>query len=56
MAGILNQDLGFDDVRWATMRKTSYDSGASFHGPARPFIPEPASSGWPVSGATFRIK
>jgi hypothetical protein len=29
----LNQELGFDEVRWATMRKTSYDSLASFAGP-----------------------
>ena len=34
MAGFLNQELGFDEVRWATMRKTSYDAGASFQGPA----------------------
>lgn len=31
----LNQGLGFDEVRWATMRKTSYDSAASFHGPPK---------------------
>jgi len=30
MPNYLNQDLGFDEVRWATMRKTSYDSLASF--------------------------
>jgi hypothetical protein len=29
---ILNQDLGFDEVRWATMKKTSYDSLRSFQG------------------------
>lgn len=29
----LNQTLGFDEVRWATLRKTSYDSRASFQGP-----------------------
>lgn len=29
----LNQQLGFDEVRWATMRKTSYDAGASFKDP-----------------------
>lgn len=28
----LNRALGFDDVRWATMRKTSYDSRQSFQG------------------------
>lgn len=28
----LNQKLGFDEVRWATFRKTSYDSRASFLG------------------------
>lgn len=32
MAKYLNQELGFDEVRWATMRKTSYDSRASFLG------------------------
>jgi hypothetical protein len=32
MPAYLNQDLGFDEVRWATMRKTSYDSRASFQG------------------------
>ncbi len=32
MPAYLNQDLGFDEVRWATMRKTSYDSGAAFLG------------------------
>jgi hypothetical protein len=30
MAIYLNQDISFDEVRWATMRKTSYDSRASF--------------------------
>ncbi len=30
---ILNHDLGFDEVRWATMRKTSYDSRLSFDAP-----------------------
>jgi hypothetical protein len=34
MAKYLNQDLGFDEVRWRTMRKTSYDSALSFDGPA----------------------
>jgi len=33
MGKFLNQDLGFDEVRWATTRKTSYDSRASFQGP-----------------------
>ena len=32
MDAYLNQSLGFDEVRWATMRKTSYDSRASFDG------------------------
>lgn len=32
MATYLNQAIGFDEVRWATMRKTSYDSRASFQG------------------------
>jgi hypothetical protein len=31
MGTYLNEALGFDEVRWATMRKTSYDSRASFH-------------------------
>lgn len=40
MANYLNQDLGFDEVRWATMRKTSYDSGASFRGiPRKALLP-----------------
>jgi hypothetical protein len=40
MASYLNQDLGFDEVRWATMRKTSYDSGASFRGmPRKALLP-----------------
>ncbi|MEZ5353108.1 MAG: hypothetical protein R2762_10775 [Bryobacteraceae bacterium] len=29
---ILNQELGFDEVRWATMRKISYDARRSFRG------------------------
>ena len=33
MAAHLNQDVGFDEVRWAHMRKISYDSRASFAGP-----------------------
>ncbi len=33
MSALLNQDLGFDEVRWATLRKTSYDSRLSFQGP-----------------------
>ncbi|MDQ6664216.1 MAG: hypothetical protein M3Z23_07465 [Acidobacteriota bacterium] len=28
----LNADLGFDEVRWATMRGTSYDSRVAFQG------------------------
>ncbi|HZP02176.1 MAG TPA: hypothetical protein VFD30_17955 [Terriglobia bacterium] len=32
MPTYLNQMLGFDEVRWATMRKSSYDSRASFQG------------------------
>jgi len=32
MPAYLNQDLGFDEVGWATLRKTSYDSRASFRG------------------------
>lgn len=30
MATYLNQELGFDEVRWATLRKTSYDSRGAF--------------------------
>jgi hypothetical protein len=33
MGSYLNQALGFDEVRWATMRKTSYDSREAFQGP-----------------------
>jgi hypothetical protein len=32
---ILNDALGFDEVRWATMRKTSPDFAESFHGTPR---------------------
>ena len=40
MPTYLNQDLGFDEVRWATMRKTSYDSRASFQGaPVKTLLP-----------------
>jgi len=40
LATYLNQDLGFDEVRWATMRKTSYDSRASFQGaPSKKLLP-----------------
>jgi hypothetical protein len=36
----LNQDLGFDEVRWATLRKTSYDSRLSFQGsPQKTLLP-----------------
>src|SRR5579863_2150604 len=36
----LNQDLGFDEVRWATMRKTSYDSLGAFQGnPDKELLP-----------------
>ncbi len=35
MGTYLNQALAFDEVRWATMRKTSYDSRASFQGAPR---------------------
>lgn len=40
MATVLNQDLGFDEVRWATLRSISYDSRASFQGsPQKTLIP-----------------
>jgi hypothetical protein len=36
----LNQNLDFDEVRWATMRKTSYDSRRSFQGaPEKVLLP-----------------
>jgi hypothetical protein len=36
----LNEELGFDEVRWATMRKTSYDSRAAFQGgPVKTLLP-----------------
>lgn len=37
----LNHDLGFDEVRWATMRKTSYDSRRSFRGVPKKVLLEP---------------
>ncbi len=41
MPAYLNQDLGFDEVRWATMRKTSYDSRAAFQGsPQKKLLPQ----------------
>jgi hypothetical protein len=40
MSALLNQDLGFDEFRWATMRKTSYDSRMSFRGsPQKTLLP-----------------
>lgn len=40
MADYLNQEFGFDEVRWATTRKTSYDSRASFQGaPVKTLLP-----------------
>ena len=40
MPQYLNQELGFDEVRWATMRKTSYDSMRSFRGaPEKTLLP-----------------
>lgn len=40
METYLNQALGFDEVRWATMRKTSYDSRVSFQGaPLKQLLP-----------------
>ena len=40
MPDCLNQDLGFDEVRWATMRKTSYDALVSFHtSPVKTLLP-----------------
>lgn len=40
MPALLNQDLGFDEVRWATLRKTSYDALISFQGlPQKTLLP-----------------
>jgi len=40
MVEYLNQDLGFDEVRWSTLRKTSYDALLSFKGmPAKVLLP-----------------
>jgi hypothetical protein len=40
MSALLNQSLGFDEVRWATLRKTSYDSRLSFQGsPQKTLLP-----------------
>jgi hypothetical protein len=40
MGNYLNQELGFDEVRWATMRKTSYDSLQSFRwAPEKKLLP-----------------
>src|ERR1017187_7821096 len=40
MPQYLNQELNFDEVRWATMRKTSYDSMRSFRGaPEKTLLP-----------------
>ena len=44
----LNQELSFDEVRWATTRKTSYDSRASFVGAPRKTL-------LPVSTNLFRL-
>jgi len=36
----LNHDLGFDQVRWATLSRTSYDSRQSFQGkPQKTLLP-----------------
>jgi len=40
MADYLNQELGFDEVRWLTMRKTSYDALLSFRDmPSKVLLP-----------------
>lgn len=40
MNNYLNQTVGFDEVRWATMRKTSYDSRQTFRGtPQKKLLP-----------------
>ncbi len=43
MGTYLNQRVGFDEVRWATMRKTSYDSRASFQGAPQKKLLQPGS-------------
>jgi hypothetical protein len=41
MLAFLNQDLGFDEVRWATLRKISYDSRLSFQAqPQKTLLPK----------------
>src|SRR6202011_1612954 len=41
MSAFLNQALGFDEVRWATMRKTSYDSRVAFQAaPEKKLLPQ----------------
>jgi hypothetical protein len=44
----LNQSLGFDEVRWATTRKTSYDSLVAFAG-------NPVKQALPVGVRLFRL-
>src|SRR4051794_28354409 len=40
MGNYLNEAVGFDEVRWRTMRKTSYDSRQSFRGtPEKKLLP-----------------
>jgi len=40
VSNYLNHELGFDEVRWAIMRKTSYDSRRSFRGvPQKTLLP-----------------
>lgn len=43
MAQYLNQELGFDEVRWATTRKTSYDSRRSFQGTPQKLLLQPGT-------------
>jgi hypothetical protein len=48
MPTYLNHDLGFDQVRWATRRRTSYDSRESFQGEPRKIL-------LPVGSHLFRL-
>jgi hypothetical protein len=43
MSSYLNQELGFDEVRWTTTRRTSYDSRQSFQGAPRKVLLPPGT-------------
>ena len=48
MPQYLNQEFGFDEVRWATTRKASYDSRLSFVGAAKKVL-------LPIGTSLFRL-